>query len=641
MKNSTSKTESQSASGTALKVLGILLICHPLCTAQTSNNGSAVKDEGIKAVGSKGVNSSGRSNYNDSLKQILDEKIETIKILNDNAKKVERKGKYYRRTRVGRIRSFTYDFARGKFICDPDPQNVLYYDPTNCNPPYEIHEMDAVRIKIININPFIYTVNLYELQGDRISNENLTEGNLSRSLTINLQPLAPLSVEKLGLASTTNASLMTRIQDAERLEREIGILKARRHEQELLVSNDSVDSTRQANTMSLKVITDSINKMDSELFALRQETDRDSLSVDKIRGKEIELQACLGQLQDNAFAINSFVDAYNSFAYLIHSPTNSAETIREYMDATFPSKGPTLMAEYTKRSSEVLRKIGEANLKVQELIELDAQLIKSMTKQKKDAYETRVVIYNVIQQKLDVFEKDFKALDGNKLIGQIMFLRTMVDPANFTIIYETHSIAENADYIKYSFEFKPTSSNNTFAPASRADLELAFQIHEGAKFDISSGFVLDFGLTDPSFYFDKTADASGAKVYVRKGKDLGNVNPSIAVFLNGYKRTSTNFKLGGALGVGLSNTARFRLYAGPSVIIGRKERVVVSGGVSIGAISRLADGYKEDMELDNNASLPNEVPTVLDHYKPGAYIGIGFNLTGKENKSFMEKLKFN
>ena len=176
---------------------------------------------------------------------------------------------------------------------------------------------------------------------------------------------------------------------------------------------------------------------------------------------------------------------------------------------------------------------------------------------------------------------------------------------------------------------------------SRANLELAFQIHEGAKFDISSGFVLDFGLTDPSYYFDKTTDLSGGKVYVRRGGDSGNVNPSIAVFLNGYKRTSTNFKLGGALGVGLSNNARFRLYAGPSLIIGRKERIVLSGGVSFGAISRLADGYTERMELDNNTSLPNEVPTVLDHYKAGGYIGVGFNLTGKENKSFMEKLKFN
>jgi hypothetical protein len=435
---------------------------------------------------------------------------------------------------------------------------------------------------------------------------------------------------------------MAQIQKAEKLQREIQILKTSQAEQEISMENDSVDSMAQEKIAALKSVTDSIKKKDDELFELTQTINSQTLSADKIKGKEMELQTCLTELQNNAFAINGYVDAYNSFVYLVHSPTNSVETIKSYMDAAFAADGPTLMKEYRTSSGLVLRKIGEANLKIQELIELDAALVKSLSKETVKSYESRAAIYNVIQQKLDVFEKDFKALDGNRLIGQIAFLRTMVDPANFTIIYQTHSIAENADYLKYNFEFKPTAANNAFAPAaSRANLELAFQIHEGAKFDISSGFVLDFGLTDPTYYFDRTADPSGGKVNLRKGGDSGNVSPSIAVFLNGYKRTSTNFKLGGALGVGLSSSARFRLYAGPSLIIGRKERIVLSGGVSFGAISRLADGYAVGMELDNNASLPNEVPTVLDHYTAGGYIGVGFNLTGKENKSFMEKLKFN
>lgn len=603
-----------------------------------------------EAAFAQNKNKSRLSAANAKLDSMLSERVQTSRLLNKYAKKEERNGKYSRRTSMGRLRSYTYDFQVGKFVCDPDEKHLLHPDTESCNPPYEIHEMDAVRIKIKNINPFIYTVNLYELQGDRISNENLTEGNSSRSLLIDFKALAPISVEKVGLASSTDTTLMKQILKTEKLERDIAILTKRLNESmvmkdTLIGRKDPRDST-QLETINNQIIAlhDSLNHKEDKLFTLIQAKNAYKLSKNKLKGKEIELQKCLTELRQSAVAINKLIDAYNFLLYVIHSPTNDIKTIQTYLSASLPMDAPTLINTYSENASQVLRKIGEANLRIQELIELDADLVKLLENEtdKDKMYVTRVPIYNLIQQNLTTFEKDYKAFDGNNLLGQIMFIRTMVDQSHFTIVYETHSIAENADYLKYNFEFDPKVLGNGLAQgASPSNLELAFQIHEGAKFDISSGFVLDYGLVDPSYYFDKTTDPTGAKVYVREGGNSGKVNPSLAVFLNGYKRTSTNFKLGGALGVGLSNNARFRLYAGPSLIVGRKERIVLSGGLSFGAISRLADGYETDMEFENTPNLPNDVPTVLDHYRFGLYFGVGFNLTGKENKGFMEKLKFN
>lgn len=588
----------------------------------------------------------------ETLETRLKEKVARVKLVNKYARKTEAKGKYYRRTRTGRLRSFTYDFQSGKFVCDPDHTDVSTDPKSDCSPPYEIHEMDAIRIKITNINPFIYSVNLYELQGDRISNENLTEGAMSRSLLLNFESLTPISVEKVGLASSTDNALLKQIQKSEKLKREIETLKQRLIDLQAkpIPQEDSNVSNTDANDQALVNATASIDAVqaelkikDDELFDLNQNISAKRLSVDGLKGKEIELQTCLNELQENTSFINKLIDAYNSLLYLIHSPTNDIHTIQRNVHSTVPIDGPKLMEQYSQSSNAVIKKIGEAHLKLQELNALDTELANPTQGDNNSRYNSRSEIYNLIGQKIDAFEKEFKALNGSKLMGQIIFIQTMLNPAHFTIVYETHSIAENADYVKYNFEFKPNTilNNNLPQGVSPSNLELAFQIHEGAKFDISSGFVLDYGLVDPSFYYDRTSDPTGEKVYVRKNGDGGNVNPAIAIFFNGYKRTSTNFKLGGALGAGLSNNARFRLYAGPSLIVGRKERVIISGGISFGAVSRLADGYTENMELEDSPSLPTSVPTVLDRYKMGLYFGVGFNLTGKENKSFLEKLKFN
>lgn len=183
-----------------------------------------------EAAFAQNKNKSRLSAANAKLDSMLSERVQTSRLLNKCAKKEERNGKYSRRTSMGRLRSYTYDFQVGKFVCDPDEKHLLHPDTESCNPPYEIHEMDAVRIKIKNIKPFIYTVNLYELQGDRISNENLTEGNSSRSLLIDFKALGPISVEKVGLASSTDTTLMKQILKTEKLERDIAILTKRLNE---------------------------------------------------------------------------------------------------------------------------------------------------------------------------------------------------------------------------------------------------------------------------------------------------------------------------------------------------------------------------------------------------------------------------
>ncbi len=122
-----------------------------------------------------------------------------------HCRKEERISRYSRKKQNGRVRTFQYDFNKNKFTCENKPNNCGCSDSSkNCAPPFEIDEMDGIKILFKNVNPFLYSVNLYELQGDQISNENLTESNWSKTLTIDFDRLTNSSIERVGLAPQPN-----------------------------------------------------------------------------------------------------------------------------------------------------------------------------------------------------------------------------------------------------------------------------------------------------------------------------------------------------------------------------------------------------------------------------------------------------
>jgi hypothetical protein len=62
----------------------------------------------------------------------------------------------------------------------------------------------------------------------------------------------------------------------------------------------------------------------------------------------------------------------------------------------------------------------------------------------------------------------------------------------------------------------------------------------------------------------------------------------------------------------------------------------------MGMVERLEDGYVEGTAIEiSHSSLPNSVPVAVDKFRLGGFFSIGFNLKGKENRSFFEKIEFN
>ena len=574
--------------------------------------------------------------------------------------------------RYGRnIKDIVFDFDTKKFVWEPGLSDTLN------TPPYEIHEMDGISIKIKNINPFIYSVDLFEMQGDQISNEKLLEASQKNSLELQAEPFKEIDIN-VSMSSVAaskcdsaqyiklKASLMLLEKSNDQiqtLQNELQFNQDRATRLEYSLKNKiTLPDIFEAEPFStldeagIKRVTYELTMLGHEniikkakLTDLQAKIKGQSLAdIETKLTKETEAlkKSCVdtpGQLQKKLsrantefklamIRINHYIFFHNQLIRAVKSPVNDYGKIKLAVSTLYKGIGVTdpheLPAQYFTDNKKVLLLTDSIINIIQQL----GLLIKPQPEDHKEAIFT-----------LSAFRKDFLQFDHEKLVSQIVSITELIDPKFFELNYQTLSIAENADYVKYRLEFKPNVGTSIQSQAPY-NLDISFFVNEGLKIDVSTGLVLDYNLADPKYFFRKYTVVEGGISYdsakVIKSKGTGNITPSLNLMLNGYKRSSYNFKVGASMGIGFSSDIKFRLYAGPSLIIGRKERIVITGGIAFGPVMLPSDGYEAGKKFQNNSALPAEVPMVQDKYKFGWYTGVGFNLTGKDTKGLLEKIKF-
>ncbi|MCW5910117.1 MAG: hypothetical protein KIT62_03535 [Cyclobacteriaceae bacterium] len=536
------------------------------------------------------------------------------RIQRTNTRKDKSIQKYYQRTEGRAIKEIVYDFNQKKF------------DSATGNPPYEIHELDGVRIIIKNVNPFIYSVDLFELQNDRINNEKLSEASQKVSLKIAISPLSSfrLKREKLSTSEDLIRNLQKKDKSIEAIQDTILKEKDSTKWQQLADQIFNIEQSKFTVLQKSLDTTQTVKKITKE--------DDAKLKERKIKQLEGTLSFNLDFLDIRVTSINNYINFYNQLLYVVNVPENNYSSIAKSRDKLFQSFG--LGYDIDQVAGNYFRELQlfESSLKLilrncDELIDLNSNNIS----------------YEKIRLRIEELSKEIDKFNHQQLIGNMITLYKLVNESNFTLVYETQSISENVDNLRYKIEFKADNSFDLPRSVGNFNMDVSLTILEGLKIDVSPAIIMDFGLVDPAYFFDKTVDVNGDEfVAIRRNGSAGNVSPSIGTILNAYKRSSTNFKFGGSMGFGLSNKLRFRLYLGPSLIVGRQERLVFTAGVAMGLVERLADEFTlNEVVKFPHTTLPNNVPIAADKFKLGGFFSIGFNLSGKQNKSFFEKIKFN
>ncbi len=143
----------------------------------------------------------------------------------------------------------------------------------------------------------------------------------------------------------------------------------------------------------------------------------------------------------------------------------------------------------------------------------------------------------------------------------------------------------------------------------------SLEVLEGFKIDFSSGVYA----TNVINYKFVTFKESGKYKVLRN--DEGNLNLGLAALGHIYWRCFENINLGLNIGAGVSNDEIVHYFLGGSIMLGKKQRVVLNGGATIGRVNRLSDLIEENKEYDE---LPVEDFNIKT-YKPGWYFSISYN----------------
>ncbi len=192
----------------------------------------------------------------------------------------------------------------------------------------------------------------------------------------------------------------------------------------------------------------------------------------------------------------------------------------------------------------------------------------------------------------------------------------------------THTHRTEADGELMVFDVDLKLSDTTIAERTRADKTIEFapvKVNVGGRLRINASAGLTFGqfFQRPLNYFvrDTTIVSEEDDAFF----------PALTTFIHFYRQSASNLSIGGSFGVGFALTDSDNIkspsfYLGPSFIIGKGERLVLSGGIVGARVRQLTNGF----EVGDTVDFFQEFDT-KHSYELGYFIGLSFNLLPSVN----------
>lgn len=188
---------------------------------------------------------------------------------------------------------------------------------------------------------------------------------------------------------------------------------------------------------------------------------------------------------------------------------------------------------------------------------------------------------------------------------------------------------ENIDFIKVSLEIVPIDEKAK--PVNQIkNYDYKVWIKGGWKIDFSAGIFLS-SLRDRSFLTIKqeSTENEGDNLYKIIKEDQGKYEFGIGSTVNFNFRNASFTSFGGSVGGYVTSDQKFRFIAGPTLILGKMERVIFSFGVVMGEITALSNKVNLNDTFDLGSD--GTVPTV-QKFDFGRYFSFTYNLGKAKGK---------
>ena len=204
-------------------------------------------------------------------------------------------------------------------------------------------------------------------------------------------------------------------------------------------------------------------------------------------------------------------------------------------------------------------------------------------------------------------------------LNEIKSLYAALEASSFEQVYDYKL---GADKMNIDLKFQPSALNNTAATNAPNQVlkERKLSIRSKGGFKINTSIALtmnNFGKKSNDYFIN----AEGIV-----GSEANNYFvPNLSTMINFYPMLSDSFNLGGSFGLSMpisDNVNGVNFLLGPSLFLGNKNRLSLSGGVAYGPMDRLTKG----LEVGQSTSLRNLDGYTKKVYDFGYYFGISFSL---------------
>lgn len=202
-------------------------------------------------------------------------------------------------------------------------------------------------------------------------------------------------------------------------------------------------------------------------------------------------------------------------------------------------------------------------------------------------------------------------------INEIKAMYAALEASSFEQVYDYQL---SADRMNIELNFSPTTFDGRGTSSGTSLKRRKVNLQSRGGFKINTGIAMtlnNFGRSSNDFFISEEGLVGSEKndYFV----------PNLSTMINFYPMVSDNFNVGGSFGLSIpisDNIGGVNFLLGPSVFMGSKNRLSVSGGIAYGPVSRLTNGLRAG-DMTELRSLHNFTKTVYDF---GYFFGISFSL---------------
>lgn len=206
-----------------------------------------------------------------------------------------------------------------------------------------------------------------------------------------------------------------------------------------------------------------------------------------------------------------------------------------------------------------------------------------------------------------------------KNIQQLTSLRYEYEVLTTNTFSHTFRSTANGDMVKFKLNFTEVDTSSNVEGKSIRTIPIDVNVHGGFKINASVGISFGQFFDQPKNYFIRDSTI--------QSEDKDRFVPMLTSFFNFYGQSSGAVSAGGAFGIGLpltggTNLQSVSFFMGPSLIMGRGQSIVLTGGIMGSRVERLGQGYQVGDDFISEVDI---LPT-NSIYELGYFLGLSFNL---------------